>query len=79
MRASSPTIAASLSTPRGWSCAHACAAMRMRWNPHTAPSSEALRHGRAITPAAQWLVDNFHVVSEQLSEVSAAPYAQSLA
>ncbi len=30
---------------------------------------EALRHGRAITPAAQWLVDNFHVVSEQLSEV----------
>jgi cyclic beta-1,2-glucan synthetase len=29
----------------------------------------ALRVGRAITPAAQWLVDNFHVVSEQLSEV----------
>jgi cyclic beta-1,2-glucan synthetase len=29
----------------------------------------ALRQGRAITPAAQWLVDNFHVVSGQLSEV----------
>ncbi|MEO6080993.1 MAG: glucoamylase family protein [Steroidobacteraceae bacterium] len=29
----------------------------------------ALRAGRAITPAAQWLVDNFHVISEQLSEV----------
>ena len=29
----------------------------------------ALREGRAISPAAQWLVDNFHVVSEQLSEV----------
>jgi cyclic beta-1,2-glucan synthetase len=28
----------------------------------------ALRAGRAITPAAQWLVDNFHVISEQLSE-----------
>jgi cyclic beta-1,2-glucan synthetase len=29
----------------------------------------ALRQGRAITPAAQWLVDNFHVVSGQLSEI----------
>ncbi|MEO8314846.1 MAG: hypothetical protein ABI645_08645, partial [Pseudomonadota bacterium] len=28
----------------------------------------ALRAGRAITPAAQWIIDNFHVVSDQLSE-----------
>ncbi|MEO6185421.1 MAG: glucoamylase family protein, partial [Steroidobacteraceae bacterium] len=29
----------------------------------------ALRAGRAITPAAQWLVDNFHVITEQLTDV----------
>ncbi len=29
----------------------------------------ALREGRAITPAAQWIVDNFHVISQQLTEV----------
>src|SRR5512145_1955886 len=29
----------------------------------------AIREERAITPAAQWLVDNFHVVDEQLREI----------
>src|SRR4029077_9061476 len=26
----------------------------------------AIRDGHAITPAAEWLVDNFHIVDEQL-------------
>ena len=30
---------------------------------------EAIRNGRAISPAAEWLVDNFHVVEEQLREI----------
>ncbi len=30
---------------------------------------EALRQGRAISPAAEWLVDNFHIVEEQLREI----------
>ena len=30
---------------------------------------EALEAGRAITPAAQWIVDNFHVISDQLGDV----------
>src|SRR6478736_7553137 len=29
----------------------------------------ALQAGRAITPAAQWIVDNFHVISDQLGDV----------
>ncbi len=29
----------------------------------------AIREQRAITPAAEWLVDNFHVVDEQLREI----------
>lgn len=29
----------------------------------------ALKAGRAITPAGEWLVDNFHVVTEQLSDI----------
>src|SRR6185503_1664683 len=29
----------------------------------------ALREGRAISPAAEWLVDNFHIVEEQLREI----------
>ncbi len=28
-----------------------------------------MRAGRAITPAAEWIVDNFHVVTEQLSDI----------
>src|SRR5881397_328307 len=31
--------------------------------------AEAVREGRAIAPAAEWLVDNFHVVDEQLREI----------
>jgi cyclic beta-1,2-glucan synthetase len=30
---------------------------------------EALRTGRAISPAAEWLVDNFHIIEEQLREI----------
>src|SRR5213593_862870 len=31
--------------------------------------AKAIREGRAIAPAAEWLVDNFHVVDEQLREI----------
>ncbi len=31
--------------------------------------ASAIREERAITPAAEWLVDNFHVVDEQLREI----------
>jgi cyclic beta-1,2-glucan synthetase len=31
--------------------------------------AHAIRDERAITPAAEWLVDNFHVVDEQLREI----------
>ena len=30
---------------------------------------EALSEGRAISPAAEWLVDNYHIVEEQLREI----------
>src|SRR5258706_4291904 len=30
---------------------------------------EAIRNGRPISPAAEWLVDNFHIVEEQLREI----------
>src|SRR6185312_179761 len=30
---------------------------------------EAIRRGRGISPAAEWLVDNFHLVEEQLREI----------
>ena len=30
---------------------------------------ESIRNGRAISPAAEWLVDNFHIVEEQLREI----------
>jgi cyclic beta-1,2-glucan synthetase len=31
--------------------------------------AEALRTGHVISPAAEWLVDNFHIVEEQLREI----------
>ena len=31
--------------------------------------AEALREERAITPAAEWLVDNFHIVEDQIREI----------
>jgi cyclic beta-1,2-glucan synthetase len=31
--------------------------------------AKAIREERAITPAAEWLVDNYHVVDEQLREI----------
>jgi cyclic beta-1,2-glucan synthetase len=31
--------------------------------------ANAIREERAITPAAEWLVDNFHIVDEQLREI----------
>ena len=30
---------------------------------------EAIRSGRSISPAAEWLVDNFHIIEEQLREI----------
>ncbi|MGH9967775.1 MAG: GH36-type glycosyl hydrolase domain-containing protein [Pyrinomonadaceae bacterium] len=30
---------------------------------------EAIRSGRSISPAGEWLVDNFHIVEEQLREI----------
>ena len=30
---------------------------------------EAIQNGRAISPAAEWLIDNFHIVEEQLREI----------
>ncbi len=30
---------------------------------------EAIRDGHAISPAAEWLIDNFHIVEEQLREI----------
>ncbi|MGH9928949.1 MAG: glucoamylase family protein, partial [Pyrinomonadaceae bacterium] len=30
---------------------------------------EAIQNGRPISPAAEWLVDNFHIVEEQLREI----------
>jgi hypothetical protein len=35
----------------------------------TRPLANAIREERAITPAAEWLVDNFHIVDEQLREI----------
>ena len=32
-------------------------------------TATAIREERAITPAAEWLVDNFHVVEEQIREI----------
>src|SRR6266702_877549 len=31
--------------------------------------AEAMRQESAISPAAEWLVDNFHIVEEQLREI----------
>src|SRR2546428_2267584 len=31
--------------------------------------AKAIREDRTITPAAEWLVDNFHIVDEQLREI----------
>src|SRR5258705_13986523 len=31
--------------------------------------ANAIRQGRAITPAAEWLADNFHLLGEQLREI----------
>ncbi|MBC8031114.1 MAG: hypothetical protein H7Z16_13450 [Pyrinomonadaceae bacterium] len=30
---------------------------------------ETIRNGHAISPAAEWLIDNFHIVEEQLREI----------
>src|SRR5207302_3809640 len=31
--------------------------------------ADPTREGRAVSPAAEWLVDNFHIVEEQLREI----------
>src|SRR5689334_24994720 len=30
---------------------------------------QALREGRPISPAAEWLVDNYHIVDDQLRDI----------
>ncbi|MGZ8943062.1 MAG: hypothetical protein ACXW00_09870, partial [Methylobacter sp.] len=32
-------------------------------------ASKAVREHHAITPAAEWLLDNFHVIEEQVSDI----------
>ena len=32
--------------------------------------AEALRMGRAITPAAEWFIDNYHIVTEQITDLA---------
>src|SRR5580700_6910017 len=32
-------------------------------------TAEAIQHDQSITPAAEWLVDNFYIVEEQLREI----------
>src|SRR5512147_397462 len=32
-------------------------------------TAQAIREERAITPAAEWLIDNYHIVDEQLREI----------
>jgi cyclic beta-1,2-glucan synthetase len=32
-------------------------------------TAKALDQGHAITPAAEWLVDNYHIVEEQIREI----------
>src|SRR6185369_5632289 len=32
--------------------------------------TDTIRDQRAVSPAAEWLVDNFHIVEEQLREIS---------
>ena len=32
--------------------------------------AEALRAGRAITPAAEWFIDNYHIVTEQITDLA---------
>ena len=49
-------------------------APRLRDNGHVLLAAyraigKAIREERAITPAAEWLVDNFHIVEEQIREV----------
>jgi len=31
--------------------------------------AQAIAQGRSISPAAEWLADNFHIVDDQLREV----------
>ena len=40
--------------------------------------AQAIREERAITHAAEWLVDNFHVVEEQLREIQRRPSTRLL-
>jgi hypothetical protein len=40
--------------------------------------AQAIREERAITPAAEWLVDNYHIVDEQVREIRERPAARLL-
>ena len=50
-------------------CRRACATTAASCSPRIARSRDAIREERAITPAAEWLVDNFHIVEEQIREI----------
>ena len=50
-------------------CAPACATTKRRCSPPIAPSPRAVDEGRGITPAAEWVLDNYHVVEEQIREI----------
>ncbi len=66
-----------------WLAQHACSAptsaridlpARLKDNAKRLESAyltvtEALRAGRAITPASEWLVDNYHVLAEQVTDI----------
>ncbi len=43
--------------------------MRASCSPHTATSPAPCHAGRPITPAAEWLLDNYHVIEEQIREI----------
>ena len=54
---------------RGARSRDAPARQRPRPARRVSPIGAAIREERAITPAAEWLVDNFHVVEEQIREI----------
>jgi len=35
--------------------------------------ADAIRNDRTVSPAAEWLVDNFHIVEEQLEKSGGLP------
>ena len=50
-------------------CCHACWTTGGCYSHRIGLLHQTIREERAITPAAEWLVDNFHIVDEQLREI----------